>query len=943
MELNKAQAAAAELTTGQLQVVAGAGTGKTRVIVQRISNLLDQGVKPQSILAVTFTEKAAAEMLERILQSRPDLHAEMPILTFNAFGERLLREFNTEIGLGRGFLLLSDSAQIVFLEQHLDELELDFYSPATQPKGQLVDVSKYFSKLKQNIVTPEAYDKFVKKMASADTSQKLEKTKHQELSRAYANYIRLCKEYNVIDYDDQIYRAIELLRVRPNIQTLLQDRYRAIMVDEFQDTNPMQSELIDLLSGRGNSLMVVGDDDQSIYGFRGATLANILDFKQRYPKSQEVTLIENYRSGQAILDAAYSLVQNNNPYRLEATLGIDKRLRAKKAGKKPTIKQFSRRDYELQWIVDDIIEHLAGGTPAGEIAVLVRNNTTAKLIGQALNLADIDYVIIGERYQLYRTEVVRMIVEALRCIIDTTNNTSLYHTLGSDLFGISGALLADLSGQARVNRQRLEEFLNEQSDETKVQEALTQIKHWREMAPTTAVDKLVYAILDETGYKNRIYSRAMSDTATSITAQQLTEFFRAMGEFVSIAQQPTALQYLESYPVLEAAGESSEDQTLQISNQRVNVLTIHKAKGLEWETVYIPDCVERVLPNTTPRGGIPLPEKLVAKHVSEADDQIAEERRLMYVAMTRAREDLIISFSRSHNGRTARRPSRFISETFKKDEFADSDGRLPPQTLELAIAESMVQKEVPLPASMREGENLRLSVSQIETYLHCPLNFYFKHILNIPEPASTQASYGQAIHGAIETINKALMSGDKPDLKAVELTLVEDIDNVPAESQLLKQRLQQQALDTIRRFYKSHVEDNPEVPQLVESSFRIRLADQNLVITGRLDAVFASEKGVEIRDYKTSPNVDTPTKAKNKATNSPQLTLYALVWQQQHDEIPHKLSLEFVNTDLTGSVGKTQRGIDTMTAKLEDMVKSITERQFKPGSKHDYCIHPDLD
>lgn len=942
MELNKAQTAAAEMTKGQLQVVAGAGTGKTRVIVQRISNLLDQGVAPQSILAVTFTEKAAAEMLERVLQSRPDLHAEMPILTFNAFGERLLREFNTEIGLSRNFLLLGDSAKIVFLEQHLDELELDFYAPATRPKGQLPDIAEYFSKLKQHVVTPEVYDKYVKKLPSADKSQKLEKDKHSELARAYNHYIRLCKEYNVIDYDDQIYRTIELLRARPNIQSLLQERYKAIMIDEFQDTNPMQSELIDLLSGQDNSLMVVGDDDQSIYGFRGATLANILNFKQRYPKSQEVTLIENYRSGQAILDAAYSLVQFNNPHRLETRLGIDKRLRAQTKGKAPVIKQFSTLSFEIQWLVDDIIERLAGGTPPGDIAVLVRRNETAKLVGQALHFADLDYTIIGEKYQLYKTEVVRMIVEALRCIVDTTNSTSLYHTLGSGLFGISGSSLADLAGQARSQRLNLETFLSNHTEDPEIDKALAQIKAWRELAPTTTVGKLVYAVLDDTGYKAMLHAKAIGDPVTANIVMQLSEFFRALGEFESISLQPTATQYLESFPVLAAAGESLQDATLEISSDRLNILTVHKAKGLEWGTVYIPDCTESSFPMLVPRGGIKLPKELVAEHASEADDQIAEERRLMYVAMTRAKDDLVLSFSRSHNGRTTRRPSRFISETFNTDKFTDSDGPNQPQTLEIALADSMVQKEVPLPASMRDGSSLRLSVSQIEDYLRCPLNFYFKHILNIPEPASTQASYGQAIHGAIEAINKALQDGEKPNLKTIEETLIEEIAEVPAESKLLKQRLEQQAMATIRDFYKLHVEDNPEVPQAVESSFRASLPDQELVITGRMDAVFGSDKGVEIRDYKTSHNVDTPEKAKSKATNSPQLTLYALVWQAQHDEIPSKLSLEFVNSGLTGSVGKTQRGIDTMLGKLEDMVQAIHERDFKPGKKHDYCLHPEL-
>lgn len=942
-ELNAAQAKAAKPTPGQLLVVAGAGTGKTRVIVQRISKLLDQGIEPHRILAVTFTEKAAAEMLERVLELRPDLHADLPILTFNAFGEGILREFNTEIGLSRNFLLLGDSAQIVFLEQHIDELELDYYAPVTNPKGLLPDIAEYFSKLKQHVVTPETYQAYVRKMPSQDTSQKLDKTKHQELARAYQRYIELAKEYNVIDYDDQIYRVIELLRTRPNIQKELQTRYQAIMIDEFQDTNPMQSELIDLLSGSDNSLMVVGDDDQSIYGFRGATLANILDFKQRYPKSREVTLIENYRSGQAILDAAYALVQFNNPHRLEARLGIDKRLRAQTPGLAPDIKQFSMLDYELQWLVDDITERLARGETPSSIAVLCRRNTTAQLVGQALHLADIKYTIVGERYQLYRTEVVRMIVEALKAIVDTNASLSLYHTLGSGLFGVSGATLAALAGQARSEQQGLESFLSSEAIDEKVTTSLELINSWRDKASTLPVGQLVYTILEDTGFKTALYGRAMNEPDAANTVVQLSEFFRTLKEFESISLQPTAAQYLESFPVLEAAGESSEDNTLQISPDRLNILTIHKAKGLEWDTVYIPDCSEGSFPLRARAGGIAMPEALAVQHTSAADEHIAEERRLMYVAMTRAKENLTLSYSRSHNGRTTRKPSRFIAETFASEHLSDSDGTAVPQSLELAATDALVPAEVSLPKTMFDGKNLRLSVSQVDTFLRCPLDFYYCYVLNVPVAPHSAAQYGQAIHTAIELINVSLKDEAPLSIEAVETEVLEALEKTAYDSALLKARTEQQALATVRRFYKQKYEDQKEVPTAVESAFQVTLRELGLTIRGRLDAVFESPAGTEIRDYKTSANVDTEDKAKRRASSSDQLTLYALVWQAMHGELPKKLSLEFVETGIIGSVGKTQRGIDTMHTKLAVMVVDLKAHKFKAGSNHLYCQHPTLD
>ena len=943
MELNKAQAQAAKHKTGQMLVVAGAGTGKTRVIVQRISNLLDQGIEPSRILAVTFTEKAAAEMLERVLEMRPDLHAELPILTFNAFGEGILREFNTEIGLPRSFLLLGDSAQIVFLEQHLDELELEYYAPVTNPKGLLPDIADYFSKLKQNVITPADYAKFVKTMPIKDKSQRLDKTKHNELARAYGNYIELSKQYNVIDYDDQIYRAIELLKTRPNIQSLLQKRYQAVMIDEFQDTNPMQSQLIDLLAGQDNSLMVVGDDDQSIYGFRGATLANILDFKQRYPDSSEVTLIENYRSGQAILDAAYALVQFNNPHRLEAKLGIDKRLRAQAKGNAPVVKQFSRLDYEVQWLVDDITERLASGQAAGEIAVLCRRNVTAQLVGQALHYADIKYAIVGERYQLYKTEVVRMLVEGLRAIVDNTASLSLYHLLGSGLFNVSGASLAELAGQARSKQQSLEAYLRDQATDDKIQTALETITKWRDQASILPVGKLVYVILEDTGFKNALYGKAMKDAEAANTVMQLSEFFKTLKEFESIALQPTAAQYLESFPVLEAAGESSEDNTLQISPDQVNILTIHKAKGLEWDTVYVPDCTEGSFPLRARAGGITLPEKLAAKNVSAADEHIAEERRLMYVALTRAKNNLILSYSRSHNGRTTRKASRFIDETSATNAETDNDGQELPQSLELANSDAFIRTDVPLPSSMTSGQRLSLSVSQIETFLNCPLNFYYKYVLRVPDEPSPAAQYGQAVHAAIELINLSLRE-DKPlSLEEAETEVLEILDKAPHESKLLKERMQQQALATVKSFYQQHYLDSQDVPRDVELPFSAVLREEGLVIKGRIDAVFETDKGVEIRDYKTSTSVDTDEKAKRRASGSDQLTLYALVWQELYGELPKRLSLDFVDTAILGSVAKTQRGVDSMRAKLVDMVTAINKREFLPGKDHRFCRHPELD
>lgn len=265
---------------GPALVVAGAGTGKTRVITERILKLIEKGVRPDSIVALTFTQKAADEMLDRIASSSLKLALDVHVATFNGFGGELLQRFGGEWGLGN-LKLLGETGKLVFLREHLDELNLDYFAPVSNPDGQLANLGDYASQLKQQLVKPSDYLEYAKKLPGSNAAEKLEKNKHLELAHFYTIYLQLCRARQVIDYDDQIYLTVELLNARPNVLRQLQNQFQYLLVDEFQDTNPMQSALVDLLAGTHQNLMVVGDDDQSIYGWRGATLANILDFKKK--------------------------------------------------------------------------------------------------------------------------------------------------------------------------------------------------------------------------------------------------------------------------------------------------------------------------------------------------------------------------------------------------------------------------------------------------------------------------------------------------------------------------------------------------------------------------------------------------------------------------------------------------------------------------------------
>lgn len=935
-KLNQAQQEAVNHVDGPILVVAGAGTGKTRVITERIIKLIASGVDPKAILALTFTEKAAGEMQDRVAEEGLKLSLDVHISTFNSFGGELLTRFGSEYGLG-SLKLLGGTGQLVFLREHLDELELDYFAPISNPDGQLDNLRQYLSNLKQQLVKPEAYLTFAKKLPASDEAEQLDKLKHLELARFYANYLGLCKRHQVIDYDDQIYLTVELLHARPNILRDLQNQYQYIMVDEFQDTNPMQSELVDLLANKHQNLMVVGDDDQSIYGWRGATLANILDFKKRYPETKEITLTENYRSGQQILDAAYKLIQNNNPDRLEVINNLDKRLHAQTKGQAPEVKNFSTFEAELMWIAKDIARRIAEGQDPAQIAILARGRASIEKVHQALELLDIPHTVAGQKNNLYTQPSVRQLIELLKTVADPNDNLSLFHSLIGPVFNITHNELADLNSKARSEHQPLREIIF-QSDNQNCKKALQTISKWRESSQSKNVGSLAYEIITDSGWKDRIYAASHKDSQVYMQGLAISEYFKTLRDFERASGLPSLQSYIVSLPTLEAGGSDFEDTSLQISDSEVNVMTVHSSKGLEWETVFVVDCLERSFPLTSgSHSSLTVPDQL-HKVATAADNQMAEERRLMYVAATRAKQELLLTYSSRHGKGAPRIASRFITEMFDDRSDTVADDETDATNLEIFAPKISSEGPAQLPSSILKNDQLVLSASQIECWLNCPEDFYYKHVLALPEPESPQAAYGTAIHDIIRTIFDSRRAGHKPNIDELKEKLINALPKTGYTSASQRERHHAQALKSFEAIYSRFMGE--ELPSQDEADFNVDIPDLPLRIKGRMDAIYERPSGVEIRDFKTSSSVNTPQKAKSRATNSGQLTVYALAWQINNNELPKLLSLDFVETGQMGSVQKTQRGVDTLLDKLAIMNQQLRAGEYPLGKNHDYCSHP---
>jgi DNA helicase-2/ATP-dependent DNA helicase PcrA len=443
--LNDEQRAAVTHEAGPLLIVAGAGTGKTTVITRRIAHLIAQRkARPEEILALTFTEKAAAEMEERVDTLVPYGYADVDISTFHAFGDRLVREHALELGLPPDFRVLNRAEQVIFFRDRLFQFPLTHFRPLGDPTRHLQAMISLFSRCKDEDIAPPEYVAHAERLAETvaampeDAERREVAEQHRELARTYARYQELMAEAGAIDFGDQITHALRLLRARPHVLGSYQRRFRYIMVDEFQDTNHAQFEVVKLLAARHHNIAVVADDDQAIYRWRGAAISNVRGFLECYPEARRVVLTANYRSHQPILDAAYRLIVHNNPERLEVEYGIEKHLTAVREapGCEPEHLHYETATQEADRVAQLIQDRLDEGRwRPDDVAILVRSNHDADQFLRSLNLRGIPWTFSGNQ-GLYGRPEVRLLIAFLRAVAHPDDSVSVHYVASSDLYQV---------------------------------------------------------------------------------------------------------------------------------------------------------------------------------------------------------------------------------------------------------------------------------------------------------------------------------------------------------------------------------------------------------------------------------------------------------------------------------------------------------------------------
>jgi len=899
VKFTKQQLEAINHDDGPCLVVAGAGTGKTAVITQRIARLiLTKKAKPEEVLALTFTEKAASEMQQRVDEMLPYGYLDTQIMTFHALAERILREYALDAGLSTEFQILSDVQQTIILQEVLGRADFEYFSPQHDPFDFISAIKQAISRLKDEGIDSDTFQKLLLKNKTKLDLENLGAM--NDLGQIYKKYSELCMAKNSLDFGDMLIKLQHLLKSRNKVKNELVERYRYVLVDEFQDTNSIQMDIITNLLGPSANIMVVGDDDQAIYRFRGASVQNILGFRGQFKDSKIIVLKDNFRSGQTILDAGYDLIQQNNPDRLEVAEGIDKKLSAHThQGATVAVNEFTHKLNEIDGIVEKIESLINEGVESSEIAILLRKNNQLKSYIMGLQKKKIPYYV-HQDVELFDQKSVKTMVNLANTICDPIDSASFFQLIISGFFKkVDRHEAIALSAQAKRHNLTLEETLR-QSDSIEWASPLVElIDTWREQLADFSAGELLFLAIKSTGYLRDLLNKADSSVESALSIQYLTDFFKLVKQFELVSNRPNLAElcvYLDDIKL--SSGDVMSDIS-PLDNNGVQLMTVHKAKGLEFDYVFIPELTEQIFPTYRQAEKLKIADVLLDPGKG---DHYQEERRLFYVALTRARQFVQLSFATDHGGKRPKKPSRFIAESLGP-EWQNKSIKSSQQTAMSELISSFepyseIKPKNSMLSRLFRGEWLYLNTNQIADYLRSPKEFWLFHVLCLPKGPFHTLVYGSAVHAALEHYYKFRLKSRPVSAAEVIEVFEKAWQSEGFASKEHEIGLFEQGKRVVAAYIESH-KDDKLTPIAIEKPFELQLPEIKTVISGRYDIVFDTPEGTEIRDFKTS-RVKDQKAADSKAKDSLQLGIYGLSWEKLQQKPIHATSLEFIEDQKVG-------------------------------------------
>ena len=611
--LNEEQLEAIKTTEGPLLVLAGAGSGKTRVLTTRVAYLVSEmGIDPSNILAITFTNKAAKEMKDRIYKMLGSLAYDIQISTFHSFGLSILKEHYKELGYDKNFTILDSDDSLTVVKKIMKDMDLD------PKKFNYKMIRNRISSAKNELMSPKDLERFI----GNDIDQLV-----VDVYRKYQDKLEI---NNSLDFDDLLMLPITLFRKYPDILAKYQERFKYVLIDEYQDTNEAQYILTKLISSKYKNICVVGDNDQSIYSFRGSNYQNILNFEKDYKNAKVIMLERNYRSTKQILDVANTIIKNNK-------LRKDKNLWTDIEDGDKVIYHRSLNEKDEAFYVKEKIEELRKTSPLSEIAVLYRTNAQSRNMEEALLQANIPYKVVGSIY-FYKRKEIKDLLAYLNVVYNNRDDINLLRVINVPKRGIGTKTIENLEVQARISGKSIYEVI----DSGKELEFKRIIEDIKEKQENMSLTELVDYILERTGIREELTS---DDTIENEVRLENLEEFKSITKTFEEERGIVSLE--EFLDELSLVADATEYQN---NTDVVTLMTVHSAKGLEFDNVFVIGMEEGIFPHQN--------------SLMESSD-VEEERRLCYVAITRARKKLwlVNCKTRTLYGMDSANPvSRFIKE-----------------------------------------------------------------------------------------------------------------------------------------------------------------------------------------------------------------------------------------------------------------------------------------
>lgn len=627
--LNEQQKQGVFTVEGPVLLLAGAGSGKTRVLTHRIAYLIEEiGVNPWNIMAITFTNKAAGEMKERVEDLVGFGSDSIWVTTFHATCVRILRRYIDRLGYDNNFVIYDTDDQKTLIKDICKRLQID-----TKMMKERMILSA-ISSAKDELISPNEYS-----LRSGGDYRK------QRIAQVYQEYQAALKKNNAVDFDDLIMQTVALFKACPDVLESYQNRFKYIMVDEYQDTNTAQFELIRLLAAAHHNLCVVGDDDQSIYKFRGANIRNILDFEKVYPEAAVIRLEQNYRSTQNVLDAANAVIRNNRG-RKEKTLWTDQG-----EGNRIHFRQFDTAYEEAEFVADDIArKERTGAVDYGECAVLYRTNAQARMLEERFVVEGLPYDVVGG-VNFYSRKEIKDLLAYLKTIDNGRDDLAVKRIINVPKRGIGAATIAKVQDYAEMREisfyeamQEADQIMTIGKSASKLAAFVSMIQVFRSKLNFYSLEELLKDILETTGYITELEASDEEDAESRI--ENIDELISKIVSYEETHDEPSLSEFLEEVALVADIDRVGED------NNKVLLMTLHSAKGLEFGHVYLTGMEDGIFPS-------------YMTITSDDPDEIEEERRLAYVGITRAKEDLTLCYARQRmvRGETQYNAvSRFVKE-----------------------------------------------------------------------------------------------------------------------------------------------------------------------------------------------------------------------------------------------------------------------------------------